>query len=122
SDSQESILTYSIIMEELTTLSHIIAGEAMGCPVVAFVAVAWVYSRNKTMYGYSDYLPPEAIFAANYWSELPDPTFGATYLFSRSDLAQSRVQRIIYPSNGPPLTQTNSFDCGYSSIYSYSRD
>lgn len=84
----------------ITVPPEVIAGEALVCGVQAMLAVAWVYSRNDRMYGWQDTPSITARWLSEAWANLPDPTYGATFLFSRQDLAQDRVQALI---RGRPL-------------------
>lgn len=74
---------------------EIIAGEAAICTFHAMLAVAWVYSRNPRFYGWSDEPGRMAQWIARYWYLFPDPTRGATNLFSAADLKQEKVRRLI---------------------------
>ena len=102
--------------EVVTQLAHIIAGEATGCPVLVFVAVAYIYQKNKTFYGYSNDISNDAMFVAEYWEELPDASFGASFFFSGTDLKQKRVQNLI---NGPPLVEVARYQCARDTIHLY---
>lgn len=77
-------------------MAEIIAGEAPAalCGFQAALAVAWVYTRNKTFYGRG--IPGVAdSFIANHFQRFPDPTSGAVFLFSDNDLQQKNVRRLI---------------------------
>lgn len=74
---------------------EVLMGEAGICPYYVLLAVAWVYSRNPVMYGWSDHTDPIADFlAANYW-KMSDPSLGASFIFSYQDLKTEKVQKLI---------------------------
>ena len=75
----------------MTELAWIVQGEAGICGFQAMLAVAWVYSRNRTFYGRAQ---PSAIawFVAEHWQEFPDPTHGSVFLVNDLDLRDPRVQ------------------------------
>jgi hypothetical protein len=75
-------------------LAHVLMGEAGICGPLGMLAVAWVYSRNPIMYGFST-PNKDAAWMSVWWSALPDPTQGATMIFSNSDLELPQVQRLI---------------------------
>lgn len=87
-------------MSDVELLAHILQGEAAGCGLMAMVAVAWVYSHNRTMYGW-DTPGPLALWAATYWSLVPDPTGGARFIVSTNDLRLPAV-RALTVDRGPP--------------------
>jgi len=89
-------------------LVHIIAGEAGTCGLMAMVAVAYVYSRNDRMNGYSEYVSNSARWVAMFWRYLPDVSGGRRFLFSADDMRLPAVQRIItLEGRAPPVV----FNC-----------
>jgi len=84
-------------------LAHIIAGEAGGCGIIAMLAVANIWTRNKRFYGYAP-ITGAALQAAITYRRLPDVTGGARYLFNRNDLRQRRVRELIaIDGRAPPV-------------------
>lgn len=74
--------------------AHILAGEAGPlCGPVAMLAVYHVSRRNPKMRGYA---PPtlDAFGVALVGDLLPDPTEGAQFVFSKSDLAKPAVKAL----------------------------
>ena len=85
-------------------LAHILMGEAGTCGMVGLLAVAWVYSRNKHMNGYSSYTSVQADFIARFWYRFPDVTNGRKFVFSESDMRLPAVQRLIkIEGRSPPV-------------------
>jgi hypothetical protein len=80
---------------------EILMGEAGICGFWAMVGIAYVYQRNPRMHGWQDQVNIKALGAAILWPVLPDPTQGARYVFSASDLDRRRVRAII-KQTGPP--------------------
>ncbi len=100
-------------MDNISELAHVIQGEAGLCPLTAMLAVAWIYSRNDTMYGYAK---PSggARLIAKFWESIPDPVPNKHFIFSRQDLRQARVRRLI--RNKEPTV----FEClGGLKLYAY---
>lgn len=92
---------------EAIELARVLHGEAVTCfnlPLV-FLALAHVYSRNPTFYGYyqGDNINEYAIYMAYLWRFFDDPTDGATFVFSSDDLANSARARAIAQERGPPV-------------------
>jgi len=89
-------------------LAQRIMGEAGMCPLMAMLAVAWLYSRNPIMYGWS---PPNdtATWLAYNWRELHDPVPGSLAMFSLHDLELARVKQLIAKMQLRPLQR---YDCG----------
>jgi hypothetical protein len=87
-------------MSETEILAHVIMGEASLCGFGAMLAVAWVYQRNPTMYGWQ---PPSALalWTALMWRWFPDPTDGARYLVSNSDLQRPAVRSFTTDRGSP---------------------
>ena len=97
-------------------LSEIIVGEAgplMFCGLQAYIAVAWVYQRNSTMYGVGEANDMSRFVAENWWL-FEDPTDGATFLFSEKDLSRPAVKKLI-ENKGPPTV----FKCRVGALYAY---
>ena len=92
-------------MDESSTylLARTLVNEAGVCGIMGMVAVAYVWTRNKVMYGSYGPVEPtdDALFVARYWSEFPDYSRGAKFVFSDEDLRDWRVQNIIR-NHGPP--------------------
>jgi len=66
-------------------LASVIAGEAGICSPMAWLAVAWVYQRNREFYARET--PVDAmLFVAQAWRIFPDPTLGAHTLNMRIDI------------------------------------
>jgi hypothetical protein len=99
----------------MNDLSYILAGEANGCALIVYLAVAWVYTRNQTMYGYAE-PNPQSIFISQTWHQFPDPSYGAYFYFSGNDLKQTRVQNLIQNSN---VEKTVSYSCASDSVHMY---
>lgn len=95
---------------DVVALAWIVEGEAPTgvCSVDAQYAVAHIAGsgRNAVWYGWRE-PSPQALDVAATWRSVADPTFGATYLFSTTDLRQGRVQELT-----AKLKRTASFDCG----------
>ena len=72
-------------------LAAIITGEAGICDLEAQLAVAWVWHNRQTAgivggwYGYAE-PSPSAIWIAEHYDEFDDPTNGAIFLVSSTDL------------------------------------
>lgn len=97
----------------ISELAYTIQGEAGACPLVVMLAVAWIYSRNDTMYGHAK-PSSEALFIARIWQSIPDPVPGKYFIFSRQDLKQKRVRQLI--KNREPTI----FQCqGELKLYAY---
>ena len=102
-------------MAEIEALAHILEGEGGACGILGFLAIAHVFSRNDTMYGWQT-PSPLAEFVAMWWYMMPDPTLGAEFLFSKQDLQDPRVHAII-KGRGPPKLVV---DCQASlALYAY---
>ena len=81
----------------MTDLAYILQGEAGICPLMALIAVAYVYQVNPTMYGYQT--PGKvAMYASLHWSEYDNPMPGATYVFNQNDVWLESVQQITRQS------------------------
>ncbi len=81
----------------MNELSQIIAGEAGPislCGLQAYIAVAWVFSRNPNMYGWGE-ANTHSNFVAEHWRDYPDPTHGGYFLFSKQDIELPEVQALI---------------------------
>lgn len=87
-------------MSETEILAHIIMGEASLCGFAGMLAVAWVYQSNQTMYGWQE-PSAMALWTAIMWRYFPDPTGGARYLVSNTDLQQRGV-RLFTTDRGAP--------------------
>ena len=99
-------------------MARIIAGEAGICGPLAWLAVAWVYQRNKTFYARGEPTPDMVWLAENWW-RFPDPTRGATYLVNDRDLRLPVVRRFTV-DRGPP---TAVFICsGGRRLYAFGGD
>lgn len=99
-------------------LSHIIAGEVLGCPIMAYYALAWVYTRNKSWNGYGQ--PTDlAVFASRTWYKIEDPSFGASFMFSGNDLSKDNVRYLLLRPRGPPMVLTGIYHCNYDNIYTF---
>lgn len=103
---------------EVYHLASIISGEVLGCPLVAYYALAWVYTRNKSWNGYGN-PTQEALFAATYFYKISDPSFGGTFMFSGRDLQKQSVKNLLWGARSPPMVQTAVFYCNYDSIHVY---
>lgn len=102
-------------MTEQEIIAHIVQGEAGICGVWAMLAVAWVYSRNPTMYGW-DAPSLLATTVSMFWQMLPDPTGGAFYLVNDLDLLREDVQSFTL-ARGPPIA---IFECaGGRSLFAF---
>lgn len=89
-------------MNDVQIIAHIMAGEGIGCPAIALIAIGhmWLSGRNRNWSGWAD--PTPEIWMLAYWFHiLPDPTPTARFMFSRSDTLLPAVQRII--GHDPPL-------------------
>lgn len=78
------------------------------CPVIAMLAVAWLYSRNSVMYGYAT-PNTTAQWIADNWRMLHDPLPNSIAMFSKSDLELTRVKQLIARMQLKPL---QTYDCG----------
>ena len=87
-------------IDSTTLLASIIAGEAGICGPMAWLAVAYVYSRNQTFYARGNPTPQMFAYAETWWM-YSDPTFGARYLVNDKDLKQPAV-RAFTVDRGPP--------------------
>lgn len=96
------------VQEAIPYLAYVIEGEAPYglCSWSDRLAIAHIYQRNSTMYGYK-YPSDESIEIANTWWMYDDPSYGAVYIFSTADLQQTRVQNLIVG-----LTKTYTGACG----------
>ena len=110
------ILTLILLSAQSPDLAYIIEGEASTCQIDGKVAVAWVYSRNSTFYGWAD-PSDDSIMVSNNWFQYPDPTFGANHLFSAEDIKTDRVKAII--GDQSPLSR---FPCGALTLLAYRID
>lgn len=80
-------------------LAYVIEGEAGVCSFEAKIAVAHVFSRTRnkawSTWGTRRKLSRDSVQAAINWRMFGDPTNGAIYMFSASDLRRDDVQQII---------------------------
>jgi len=87
---------------DVQIIAHIMAGEGMGCPAIALIAIGhmWLSGRNRTWHGWAD--PTPEIWMLAYWLYvLPDPTPQARFMFSAADTRLPAVRHII--GHDPPL-------------------
>jgi hypothetical protein len=87
--------------EALLVSPEILMGEAGTCGFWAMVAIAYVYQRNPRMNGWQNETTLQARLSARLWPVLPDPSRGARYVFSVSDLKKEAVMGIV-KETGPP--------------------
>lgn len=96
---------------------EIIMGEGgLVCGPYVLLAIAWVWSRNPRMYGWHDNPSATAEWIAeNYW-KLPDPTNGATLMFSNADLEKPRVKALLDELDKRPKERMKC-DGGYELVF-----
>lgn len=84
---------------DLYNVSHVMAGEASVCGPLGLIAVAWVIMNRGGIHGFYGWGIPtqETVNLAQLVmnQSIEDPTNGAVFLFSKQDLKDERVKRII---------------------------
>jgi len=88
-------------MSETEVLARVITGESGVCGLYGMLLIAWIYSRNQTMFGDADpgFL---ADFVAHFWMLMPDVGHGSRFVFSKQDMAKASVRAIV-ADRGPPI-------------------
>lgn len=74
---------------------EIVSGEAVICSWWAWIAIAYVWQRNRQWSGWSDDVPFTVRWVVALAPMLPDTSRGARFVFSRADLGKRKVMGII---------------------------
>lgn len=90
---------HSQMLDSEHYLASVIEGEAGVCNFEAKLAVAHVYSRNPTMFGYIPDYSYESLLIAQNWQKFSDPTNGAFYIVSREDLMADYIKEMYDQSS-----------------------